>query len=255
MPNRARTYKTEAIVMRRTDIGEADRILTLFTPEHGKLRAIAKGIRKPASRKAGHLELLTRVDLLLAHGRDLDHITQAQSLDAFSAVRDDLTRLAYASYVIELLDRFTVELQESTELYALLLWALTTLNAGAEPGRLARYFEFHLLALAGYQPELRRCTVCRREIVAEDQFFSLLDGGVVCPRCAESRSGLIAIGVEPLKYLRYFQAQPWARVATLRLSPVVVGEMEYLLQRYLVTLLERQLKSVEFLKLIRRQAI
>lgn len=254
MTNRARTYKTEAIVMRRTDVGEADRVLTLLTPDHGKLRAIAKGIRKPVSRKAGHLELLTRVDLLLAHGRDLDHITQAQSLDVYPQVREDLARLAHASYVIELLDRFTVEQQEAGELYLLLRWALSTLDDGADPGRLARFFELQLLAHAGYQPELRRCTVCRREIVAEDQFFSLLDGGVVCPRCAETRSGLIAIGVEPLKFLRYFQAQPWSKVAGLRLSQGLVSEMEYVLQRYLVALLERQLKSVEFLKLIRRQA-
>jgi len=254
MTNRARTYKTEAIVMRRTDVGEADRVLTLLTPEHGKLRAIAKGIRKPVSRKAGHLELLTRVDLLLAHGRDLDHITQAQSLDVYPQVREDLTRLAHASYVIELLDRFTVEQQEAGELYLLLRWALSTLDDGADPGRLARFFELQLLAHAGYQPELRRCTVCRREIVAEDQFFSLLDGGVVCPRCAETRSGLIAIGVEPLKFLRYFQVQPWSKVAGLKLAQGVVSEMEYVLQRYLVALLERQLKSVEFLKLIRRQA-
>lgn len=253
MSNRARTYKTEAIVMRRTDVGEADRILTLLTPEHGKLRAIAKGIRKPASRKAGHLETLTRVDLLLARGRDLDHITQAQSLDAFPAVREDLTRLAHASYALELLDRFTVEQQEAGEMYMLLRWALTTLNEGADPGRMARFFELRLLAQAGYQPELRRCIACRREIVAEDQFFSLLDGGVVCPRCADSRSGLIAIGVEPLKFLRYFQVQPWSKVGGLRLDPNVVAEMEYVVQRYLVSLLERQLKSVEFLKLIRRQ--
>ena len=253
MPLRARTYKTEAIVMRRTDVGEADRILTLLTPEHGKLRAIAKGIRKPVSRKAGHLELLTRVDLLLAHGRDLDHITQAQSIDAFPVVREDLTRLAYASYAIELLDRFTVEQQEAGEMYALLHWMLGTLNASAEPSRTARFFELHLLAQAGFQPELPRCTACRRDIVAEDQFFSLLDGGVVCPRWAEGRAGLVAIGVEPLKFLRYFQSQPWPKVEALRLTPALLGEMEYVLQRYLVALLERQLKSVEFLKLVRRQ--
>ena len=79
------------------------------------------------------------------------------------------------------------------------------LRRGAEPERLGRHVELKVLELAGYQPELRRCTACKREIVAEDQFFSLVDGGVVCPRCADARSGLIAVGVEALKYLRYFQ--------------------------------------------------
>jgi DNA repair protein RecO (recombination protein O) len=254
MPNRARTYKTEAIVMRRTDIGEADRILTLLTPEHGKTRVVAKGIRKLTSRKAGHLELLTRVDLLIAHGRDLDLVTQAQSLDMYAAIRSDLNRLAYASYTIELLDRFTVELQEAGEMYTLLRWTLTLLNEGAEPERLARFVELKILELAGYQPELRRCTACKREIVAEDQSFSLLDGGVVCPRCADGRTGLIAIGVDALKYLRYFQSQPWSKIAALRMPMTATLEMEYVLQRYIVSLLERQLKSVEFLRLIRHQA-
>lgn len=253
MSNRSRTYKTEAIVMRRTDIGEADRILTLLTPEHGKMRVVAKGIRRLTSRKAGHLELLTHVSLLIAQGRDLDIVTQAQALDMYSAVRDDLGRLAFASYTIELIDRFTAELQEAGEMYTLLHWTLTLLNEGAEPERLGRHVELKVLELAGYQPELRRCTACKREIVAEDQFFSLVDGGVVCPRCADARSGLIAVGVEALKYLRYFQSQPWSKVATLRLSTTTMAEMEYVLQRYIVALLERQLKSVEFLKLIRRQ--
>src|SRR5215472_14024187 len=92
---RERTYRTEAIVLRRKDIGEADRILTLFTPQLGKVRAVAKGIRKPRSRKAGHLELFTCTRLLLAVGRDLDIITQAEGLEPYRPLRDDLLRGAY----------------------------------------------------------------------------------------------------------------------------------------------------------------
>ncbi|MBI4630353.1 MAG: DNA repair protein RecO [Chloroflexi bacterium] len=92
MPSRERTFRTEAIVLRRKDFGEADRILTLFTPELGKIRAVAKGIRKPASRKAGHLELYTRSRLLVAKGRDMDIVTQAETVESYRPLREDLLR-------------------------------------------------------------------------------------------------------------------------------------------------------------------
>src|SRR5210317_1455264 len=106
---RERTYRTEAIVLRRTDFGEADRLLTLYSREHGKIKGIAKGARKPQSRKTGHVELFMRSRFFLAKGRDLDIITQAEAIDSYVALRSDLVRTTYASYAVELLDRFTVE--------------------------------------------------------------------------------------------------------------------------------------------------
>jgi DNA repair protein RecO (recombination protein O) len=257
---RERTYRTEAIVLRRKDIGEADRILTLFTPELGKVRAVAKGIRKPRSRKAGHLELFTCAKLLLAVGRDLDIITQAEGLDPYRPLRDDLLRGAYGAYMVELLDRFTPDEEENAELYSLLRqglgWAAT---AGAPSGvaLAARYYELHLLGLAGYQPQLRRCVLCGRELAAEDQFFSATAGGVVCPSCAaaatqQGPSGRLPLSLAALKLLRYMQSSPYAKVAALSVSSRTQTEVEYLLARYITETLERQLKSVEFLKLIRR---
>ncbi|MCS6911433.1 MAG: DNA repair protein RecO, partial [Anaerolineales bacterium] len=141
MPIRERTYRTEAIVLRRKDIGEADRILTLLTPERGKVRVVAKGIRKPRSRKAGHLELFTRTHLLIAAGRDLDIVTQAQLADAHQPIREDLVRGAYAAYAVELMDRFTPEQQESPELYNLLAAMLAWLCTEVDVAVAARYYE------------------------------------------------------------------------------------------------------------------
>lgn len=255
MTLRDRTYRTEAIVLRRKDIGEADRILTLLTPERGKVRVVAKGIRKPRSRKAGHLELFTRTNLLIATGRDLGIVTQAQLADAHRPIREDLTRGAYASYAVELMDKFTPEQQDSHELYALLRAALGWFSEGGNVAIAARFYELRLLALAGFQPELRRCVVNGASIVAEDQFFSVAQGGVVCATCGKGQPGLTPLSTEALKYLRYFQSQPYGKVAGLRLNASVLGEMEYVMQRYITYLLEKQLKSVEFLKLIRREAV
>lgn len=258
MPTRARTYRTEAIVLRRKDIGEADRILTLLTPDHGKVRVVAKGIRKPRSRKAGHLELFTRVSLLVAAGRDLDLITQAEAVEMYRPLREDLLRGAYAAYAVELLDKFTPDQQEAGDLYALLAGVLAWLGAAPDPAIAVRYYELRLLTLAGYQPELRRCVLGGETIVAEDQFFSVMQGGVVCAKCGRPANsgpalpGLLPVSVEALKFLRYFQAQPPEKAAGLTLAPPVLHEMERVLQRYIVYILERQLKSVEFLRLIQR---
>src|SRR3989304_1681077 len=95
MTSRERLYRTEAVLLRRPELGEADRLLTIYTPAHGKLRVIAKGVRLPKSRKAGHLELFNRVELLVARGRDLDVVTQADTADTFAGGRDDLMRLGH----------------------------------------------------------------------------------------------------------------------------------------------------------------
>ena len=264
-------------MLRRKDIGEADRVLTLFTPGRGKIRAIAKGIRKPRSRKAGHLELFTRAKLLLATGRDLDHVTQAEMVEAYRPLREDLLRSAYAAYMVELLDRFTPDEEENEALYDLLSQGLAW-SSGAgegaaegsavgEAGALslaARYFELHLLSMAGYQPQLQRCLMCGQALKPEDQFFSPGEGGVICPRCAAAaakappgrtpqRVGLTPVSLNALKVLRYIQSNTYDKVAALNVSARTQGEVEYLLARYITILLERQLKSVEFLKLIRRE--
>ncbi len=242
-------------MLRRRDLGEADRILTLFTPDHGKLRATAKGIRKPRSRKAGHLELFTRTALLIHKGRDLDVITQAQLVDAHRPLREDLLRGAYAAYAVELLDRFTPERQEHRDMYDLLRRALTWIDRASDLGLAARFYELRLLGLAGFQPELRRCAVCGQPIVAEDQFYSVHDGGAVGAKCGrQPRPGLVPVSQAALKYLRYFQANSYAKASAVSVMPAVLNEMEQVLRGYITYLLERQLKSVEFLNLIRREA-
>jgi DNA repair protein RecO (recombination protein O) len=257
VPLRERTYRTEAVVLRRKDFGEADRVLTLFTPDLGKVRVVAKGIRKPRSRKAGHLELFTCSRLLMAKGRDLDLITQAETVNAYRPLREDLLRGAYAAYAVELLDKFTPDAEENRELYGLLKEALGWLAVTDDLALTARYYELHLLSLAGFQPQLYRCVVGGEAIVAEDQFFSVVEGGAVCARCgtdpAKAPPGIFPISTEALKYLRYLQSNPYAKVSALKVRSSAQAEMEYVMARYITATLERQLKSAEFLRLIRRE--
>lgn len=254
MPARERTYRTEAIILRRKDFGEADRVLTLFTPERGKFRAVAKGIRKPRSRKAGHLELFTCSKLLLAKGRDLDVITQAETVYAYRPLRENLLRGAYAAYAVELLDKFTPDNEDNPDLYGLLREALGWLGTTENLALTMRYYELHLLSMAGYQPQLFRCVACGNKIVAENQYFSIQDGGAVCAKDGKTYPGALPVSLNGLKYLRYAQSNTYARVSAAKLPTGVAAEMEALLARYITHILERQLKSVEFLKLIRRES-
>lgn len=244
--------RVEAIVLRHNDWGEADRLLGIYTREMGKLRAIAKGVRKPRSRKAGHLEPFTRVSLLLAKGRDLWIVTQAEAVNAHLNLRQDLLRVGYASYAVELLDRFTYEEGENPVLYRLLSDTLARLDSQAEPLVTIHYYEIRLLDLLGFRPQLFNCAACQEDIQPVDQYFSASQGSVLCPRCGANTPGASPVSMNALKYLRHFQRSSYADAARAHPAPEVEREIERILQYYLTYLLERGLNSPAFLRRVRQ---
>lgn len=248
-----RILKVEAVVLEHHEWGEADRLLSLFTREHGRLRAVAKGVRRIRSRKAGHLEPFTRVALVLARGRDLWIVTQAETLEANLALHGDLEGIGYASYVVELLERLTYEEGPNPDLYRLLVETLRCLDENLDPPALIlRYFELHLLDLAGFRPELKECVTCRRPIQPEDQYFSSALGGVLCPTCGKLEPSARPVSMNALRYLRHLQRSTYAEARRARPAPTVAGEMERLLQDYLSYILETRLNSPEFLRQVRQ---
>lgn len=251
---RERTYRTEAIVLKRSDFGEADRLLTLFSRDSGKLKAIAKGARKPQSRKTGHVELFMRSKFLIAEGRDLDIVTQAEMIAAYPELRDDLVRATYAAYLGELLDRFTVEDDPHRDMYDLLVLALEALNRGDDVLLLARYYELRLLSLTGFQPRLFNCVHCGEPIEEQDQTFSAELGGLLCPGCLSADRRAVPITAPAVKVLRYLQTRPWDTVRVLKLRPALLHELERVMHNYLTHILERDLKSAEFLRRLRHEA-
>lgn len=250
-----RIYRTEAVVLRHHDLGETDRILTLYTRDYGKVKVVAKGARKPQSRKAGHVELFMCVDMLLSRGSSLDVVSQAQMLDAYLPLRKDLVRATYAAHFTELIDAFTEEGDESRDLYHLLVNGLAWLCRTSDLRRTARYYELHLLDLVGYRPQLFQCVVCGEEIKPRRQFYSAVDGGVVCPSCGQNRPRIDPISLNALKVLRYLQTRPFEIVEQLKLSAAAQRECERLLHETLAYHLERRLKSAAFIKRLRREAI
>jgi DNA repair protein RecO (recombination protein O) len=254
MPSAERTLRAEVVVLRHSNWGEADRLLVLFSREAGKLRAVAKGARKIRSRKAGHLEPFTHVKLMLARGRDFWIVTQAETIDAYLPVRDDLLRTAYAGYIIELLDRFTYEEGENRALFQLLVDTLQRVSTLPDPFSAVRYYEIRLLDLLGFRPELNNCLSCGEAIKPEDQYFDALQGGVLCPRCGPRVPSARAISMQTLKFLRHFQRSTFREATRVELPPEVRREMEGLMAHYLTYLLERRLNTSAFLHEVRRDS-
>ena len=251
MPDRVRSIRAEAIVLRHSEMGEADRLLWLYTRQRGKVRALAKGVRKIRSRKAGHLEPFTCVRLQLARGRNFLIITQAETIDAYLSVREDLTRLGYAYYAVELLDRFTYDEDENRGLYQLLADTLSRLNTEPDPLIPVRYYEIRILDLLGYRPQLFNCLQCESEIKPEDQYFSVEQGGVLCPRCGKRTQEARLITMPALKILRHYQRSSYEDAKRAPLTPITNQEIEILVQHYITYLLERGLNTPAFLRRIR----
>jgi DNA repair protein RecO (recombination protein O) len=250
---RERVYRTEAIVLRRTDFGEADRLLTAFTPGRGKLKLIAKGARKPSSRKSGHVELFSHSQFLVAVGRELDIVTQAETLEPYLPLREDLLRTTYAYYVAELADAFTAERDENRPVFDLLKDAFGWVCTADDLPLVARYYELHLLGLAGYQPQLFVCGDCKKRLEPEVNYLSAADGGMYCRKCGYDRVGTTELSVNAQKVLRFLQTREWDTCRLLRLSPASQAVMERTMHHYITYHLERKLKSVDFIHRLRRQ--
>lgn len=247
-----RLYRVEAIVLRQQDYGEADRILTLLTAG-GKISALARGIRRSTSHKSGQLGLFARATLMLARGRNMETVTQAENLEQHEGLHGDLLRFTYACYLSELCDRFAQPEEDSHEIYDLLSLGLCWMAERPHLWIWARYFEVRLLEIAGYRPELHLCVRCGREVLAKDNFFSMPDGGVVCAACGPGDPPAARISLGAQKVLRYLLGHDTEHVARLRVRARTARELEDLLGRYLEYTLERELKSSHFLHRLRRE--
>jgi DNA repair protein RecO (recombination protein O) len=191
-------YKIEGVVLRRRNLGEADRLVTVLSRDRGKLTVVAKGARKPRSRLGGRLEPPTRFRALMAEGRSLDVISQVEVLDAHAALRCDLDRMSGAAIVLELADRALADRQAHPDVFRLLLETLSLIRDGA--GEIASlWFAARLLVLTGHRPAVRQCVVCRRRLQGPVAWSPVLGGcvHVTCgsrdPRAAPVPRSVVAL--------------------------------------------------------------
>ncbi|UCC90467.1 MAG: DNA repair protein RecO [Dehalococcoidia bacterium] len=251
--SKPRTYQTEAIIIKKTKLGEADRILTLYTPHLGKIRVVAKGVRRPRSKMAGHLELLTHSQVSLARGRNLDTVTGSQTINSFLPLKSDLQLTSYALYAVELVDQFTADNDENYPLFQLLVETMHNLCQGNNNELILRYFELHLLNQVGYRPQLGQCVSCHSPLKANDNSFSPSAGGVLCPRCSQSQFYSYPLSANALKVLGFLQDNDYDTCSRLKINPELSQEIEGVMRNYLKYLLEREVKSVTWLDSLRGQ--
>lgn len=247
--DRGRLYRTEAIILRRLDFGEADRLLVILTPEFGKRRVLARGVRKIRSRKAGHLERFMRTSLLLARGRELDVVSQAEVIHAHPHLREDLARSAMAHYAAELAEAFAPEGEEGRDLYRLLAETLDRLDREEDPNKALRYYEIHLLEVAGFRPQVEFCVHCGERLREErgPYGFDPGRGGVLCPRCAPRFPAVRPLSRQSLKGIRWILRTPYPTFRASPLSARTLEEIGKVIARYLLAVLERRPRAAAFL--------
>jgi len=246
-----RNYQTEAIIIKKIKLGEADRILTLYTSDYGKVEAVAKGVRRPKSKMAGHLELLTHSQIRLARGRNLDTIIGSQTIDSFLTLKNDLWLISLGLYAAELVNQFTVEHVASRHLFQLLLETLRLLSQADNTELVLRYFELYLLDLAGYRPQLQECVSCRIQLQPVVNLFCSSAGGILCPNCQYEHPSSFPLSVDALKVLRMFQRSTFEVVHHLKISQELSQELKAALGSYIRYLLEREVKSATWMDTLR----
>ncbi len=229
-------YKDEGVVLRAIKLGEADRIVTLFTRDHGKVRAVAKGVRKTKSRFGGRLEPFSRVDLMIYRGRNLDTITAAEILTSFHEVRDDYTRLTSASALAEIVEKITPDRERALAVYALMLAGLGALANGNE-GTVVPAFLIKLLSLSGYHPQLVVCAGCGEPRLLGG--FSPSFGGAVCELCWREDRDALRLGSDRIALLGHLLRSDFGQPA----DPRATLEVTDALRRYTEYHLERPLRS------------
>lgn len=248
-----RSYQTEAVIIRKTKLGEADRILTMYTPQLGKIQGFAKSIRRTKSKLAGHLEMLTYSQVSLARGKGIDTITGGQTINSFMPLKSNLEKTSYALYAAELINQFTPEGMENQLLFQLMVDTLTALCEEGDDELIMRHFELHLLDTSGYRPQLRHCVACRAKLEEITNGFSPTSGGILCASCYRKSPYCLSVSVNALKVLRFLQDNGHKNARRLKMTPNLHRELEEILRSHIKFLLEKDLKSVAWLDTLRAQ--
>ncbi|MDF2521456.1 MAG: repair protein RecO [Clostridia bacterium] len=239
--------KTQGIVLKYTNLGEADKILTILTRSKGKIKAIAKGCRKPRSSLLAASEVFAFSEMVLYKGTNLYHVTQAETRETFYNLRKDLLRLSYAVFFVEMADTVSDEEIPSERLFLLLSKALFYLAEGEIPiGLISQAYQLKLMDISGYRPNLSRCVHCGSDDF-ESYKFDVELGGLICGQCEKSGKNVIRISAGTLETVKLLLNTEISRLNTIKIDNTIFNEIDKLVKKFVETHLEKQFKSLEFL--------
>ena len=272
------TYKTQGIIIKRNNFLEASLILDIWTKDHGKVEAVARSARKVKGKLKGHLELFLDTELIFAKGKNIDTITSSLTVESFSNLKNNLEFSFGAYYILELVDKMTIEGHQDERVFYLLKKALLFLDEIAMvetrhclvSTTATLLFQINLLNLTGFSPELNKCVFCGKPIKAGKNHFSFSMGGIVGQECilqkeAERPIGRSAsralISDNAIKLLRLFQFKGgdlreynshlnkcFEIIGKLKVEEKLVLDSVFLMNRFIEFNVERKIKGVDFLR-------
>jgi DNA repair protein RecO (recombination protein O) len=245
-------YKTPAIILHALPYGEADQIVTLYTLDFGKIKGIAKGAKRSRKRFGNRLEIgsYVRMTYFEKERPGLVRLSNCDLIRPFAGLREDIHKLAWASYFIELVDGMTAEKIENKALFRLLAAFLSLVDRGILKDEIQRVFEVRLFSCLGYGPQLEHCIRCQRKLVGEKFFFSARGGGILCASCAGQLPGTLPVSLGTIKTLLLAQTLTLDKVGRISFSPQSLKESQAALSAFLREYLGKELKSKKFMEQI-----
>lgn len=241
------SYPLQALVLRKTKLGETDTILTLLAADGRQVRAVAKGLRKPGGRFGARLEPYAVCDLMLNTGRSLEIVTDARTVASHSGLREDLDRSAAAAVVADLLDKISVEGQHEERLFALATTSFDVMETAPVESMPALVIAFLVKAMAmhGYRPQLESCACCAQE-VGETREFSVSGGGALCPQCGALDASTVRFGPEGRAWLTTLLQAKMAEVPGFDMPPEAVRDCFELVRAFVAFHVPARLKALDF---------
>lgn len=243
-------YKTEGIVLKSMEYEEADKIVTIYTKNYGKITAIAKGVRKTKSKFGSSLEILTHSIFLIYKGRNIDIVSQTEILESFFSTCKEVIKFAFAANCIEVVNRLTEEREINIGLFNLLKEVLHYLKESNDPKLLSLSFKWQTMSILGYRPSLNNCCRCNKSV--EDQkemYFNIREGGLMCKNCiAEDKEECIKVSLYFNKLLRKILITPLSTISNATIPDKRVKELEKITDIYIAYHSEKSFKTDRFLK-------
>jgi len=247
-------FKTNAIVIRSHHYGESDKIVTFFTKDFGKIKGIAKGARRSKKRFQNALDLFSHLRLIFfdREGMGLVRAENCDILHTFPKIREDLKKIFYGNYYLELVNEMAGERETNGEAFDLLLSFLLTLEAMEAQEEQLRMFEIRMLSLFGYRPNMRRCSLCKRDWddlkEISSVFFSLERGALVCKQCSNALNNLIPLSLGTARLIDRVSQMELEKIHRLKFTFQALSESRELLPKFITYQLGKELKSLKVLR-------
>jgi len=243
-------YRTEGIVLKSIEYGDADKIVTIYTKNYGKIQAIAKGVRKTKSKFGSSLEILTYAIFLIYKGKNIDIISQTEILESFFTASKEIVKFAFASNCVEVANKIIEEGEVNLSIFFLLKEVLHYLKETKDPKLLTLSFKWQALAILGYKPSFDQCCICNNKIEDNKEiFFNIDEGGVICNKClTKNKKGCIQVSHYFIKLGRKLLITPLSVISRATIPDKRMSELEKVTNLYLVYYSDKGFKTDEFLK-------